>query len=320
MGGTRRSHVYGPVWSRRLGRSLGVDLVPYKVCSYDCVYCQLGRTTRKTVRRGEFAPVGEVLADVRRALASGPAPDFLSLAGSGEPTLHAGLGELIAALRRRTTIPVAVLTNGSLLLRPDVRRELARADLVLPSLDAGDARTFRRVNRPHPSLRFDEMVEGLAEFTAGFAGTVWLEVFLLDGWTTMPAQVARLADLARRIAPARVQLNTVARPPADPRAVAVPHAALLRIARAFDGPVDLLVDRPGARRPRRPRKDDAVTAAAVLELLRRRPCTVEGIAAGLGLSPDESVRQVEALVGAGRVRAVRRGGALFYAAVRRPAS
>jgi len=319
MGQPKRSLVYGPVWSRRLGRSLGIDLVPYKVCSYDCVYCQLGRTTRRTVRRAEYVPVREVLADVRRALAAGPAPDFLSLAGSGEPTLHAGLGDLIAALKRRTTVPVAVLTNGSLLGRPEVRRELGRADLVLPSLDAGDARMFRRVNRPHPSLRFDEMVEGLAEFTAGFAGAVWLEVFLLDGWTTTPEQAARLAALARRIAPARVQLNTVARPPADPRAVAVPHPVLARIARRFDGPVDLLVDRPRPRRPGRSGGEGGEAEAAVLELLRRRPCTAEGIAAGLGLSPIEAHKRVEALREAGRVRAVRRGSELFYAVTRGPA-
>lgn len=312
--------MYGPVWSRRLRRSLGIDLVPYKVCSYDCVYCQLGRTTRRTVRRIEYAPVGEVLADVRRALAAGPTPDFLSLAGSGEPTLHAGLGEIIAALKRRTTVPVAVLTNGSLLMRADVRRDLARADLVLPNLDAGDTRMFRRVNRPHPSLRFSEVVEGLAEFTAGFAGTVWLEVFLLAGWTATPEQVARLAELARRISPARVQLNTVARPPADPRAAAVPYAALARLARRFDGPVDLLVDRTRTRRPGGRGSAEGEVENAVLELLRRRPCTVEGIAAGLGLSPNEALERVEALARSGRVRAVRRAGALFYTATRRPAS
>lgn len=317
MGPAARSHVYGPVWSRRLGRSLGIDLIPYKVCSYDCVYCQLGRTTRRTVRRREYVPVGEVLADARRALAAGPTPDFLSLAGSGEPTLHAGLGELIAALKRRTTVPVAVLTNGSLLGRPEVRRELALADLVLPSLDAGDARMFRRVNRPDPSLRFNEVVQGLAEFTAGFTGAVWLEVFLLSGWTTTPAQVARLAALAHAIGPTRVQLNTVARPPAERRAAAVSHAMLQRLARRFGGPVDLLVER-GEAPPAR--TEAAGGDAAVLELLRRRPCTVDGLAAGLGLAPNEALKRVEALRRAGRVRAVRRDGRTFYEASRRSAS
>ncbi|MBN1773527.1 MAG: radical SAM protein [Deltaproteobacteria bacterium] len=311
MGVPKRSHVYGPVWSRRLGRSLGIDLIPYKICSYDCVYCQLGRTTRKTVQRREYVPLGEVLDDLRRRLAAGPTPDFVSLAGSGEPTLHAGLGELIAALKRRTTVPVAVLTNGSLLARPGVRRELARADLVLPSLDAGDARMFRRVNRPHPSLRFRDVVEGLAEFVAGFGGAVWLEVFLLAGWTTAPDQVRRLAELARRVGPARVQLNTVARPPAEQRAAAVPHAELVRLARQFDGPVDLLVDRPAAA----PRGKTAGDLAAVLELLGRRPCTIAGMAAGLGLHPNDALKRVEALRQAGRVRAVRRGARTFYEAV-----
>jgi wyosine [tRNA(Phe)-imidazoG37] synthetase (radical SAM superfamily) len=317
MGTTAGSYVYGPVWSRRLGRSLGVDLVPYKVCSYDCVYCQLGRTTCRTVERRAYVPLGGVLAELRRRLAAGPAPDFIGLAGSGEPTLHAELGELIAALKRRTAVPVAVLTNGSLLACPDVRRELARADLVLPSLDAGDARMFRRVNRPHPSLRFADMAAGLAEFTGGFTGAVWLEVFLLGGWTTAPEQVSRLAALARAIAPARVQLNTVVRPPAERRAAAVSRAVLERIARRFAGPVELLVERAGAAAES---GAGPCGAAAVLELLRRRPCSVDGIAAGLGLAPNEALKLVVALRRAGRVRVMRRAGRTFFAAVRRAGS
>ena len=125
-------HVYGPVPSRRLGRSLGVDLVPFKVCSYDCVYCQLGRTTTKTTERREWVPLAEVLPELRARLASAGPVDDVALAGSGEPTLHSALGEVIRAVRTMTSAPIAVLTNGSLLFREDVRRDLFAADVVLP--------------------------------------------------------------------------------------------------------------------------------------------------------------------------------------------
>lgn len=185
------SVVYGPVPSRRLGWSLGVDLVPYKTCTYDCVYCQLGRTTRQTLERGEYVPTSQILEGVERALASleehrGRRPDWIGLAGSGEPTLHSHLGEVVAAIKARTNVPVAVLTNGSLLWSRSVRQELAEADLVLPSLDAGDEALFHYVNRPHPDLDFDQVVQGLVDFRREFRRPIWLEVFLLGGVTDVP--------------------------------------------------------------------------------------------------------------------------------------
>ena len=159
-------HVFGPVPSRRLGRSLGVDLVPFKTCSYDCIYCQLGRTTKKTIERKEYAPLGEVLDEVGRKLAETARPDFITLSGSGEPTLHARLHELVAGIREMTGIPLAVLTNGSLLWDEAVRDALAGVDLVIPSLDAGTPRAFARVNRPHHGVSFEKMLGGLIDFRA----------------------------------------------------------------------------------------------------------------------------------------------------------
>jgi len=174
-------HVYGPVPSRRLGRSLGIDLVPFKVCSYDCVYCQLGRTTTKTTERREWVPLAEVLPELRARLASAGPVDDVALAGSGEPTLHSALGEVIRAVRTMTSAPIAVLTNGSLLFREDVRRDLFAADVVLPSLDVGDEELFRIVNRPADGIAFEDMVEGLVTFTREFRGEVWLEVLPAPG-------------------------------------------------------------------------------------------------------------------------------------------
>ena len=191
-------HVYGPVPSKRLGRSLGVDLAPFKRCTYDCIYCQLGRTTDKTVEPKAYATSEAICSELERKLSFGPPPDYISLAGSGEPTLNAGIGELIAKIKGMTNIPVAVLTNGSLLWRDEVRAALMAADLVLPSLDAGDEAMFQYVNRPHRDISFERMIAGLSDFVRVYPGPVWLEVFLLAGVTAMPG-----GDRENRCAPAQ---------------------------------------------------------------------------------------------------------------------
>jgi wyosine [tRNA(Phe)-imidazoG37] synthetase (radical SAM superfamily) len=303
-------HVYGPVPSRRLGRSLGVDLVPLKVCSYDCVYCQLGRTTTKTTERREWVPLAEVLPELRAKLASAGPVDDVALAGSGEPTLHSGLGEVIRAVRTMTSAPIAVLTNGSLLFREDVRQDLFAADLVLPSLDVGDEELFRIVNRPAEGIPFERMVEGLVAFTREFRGEVWLEVLLLDGATEAPSQVAKIASLVGRIAPARVQLGTVARPPSELFAQTVSAARLLSIASLLPGRVEVLPP-PGEPEARGSGERSAGTAE-VLDLLRRRPCTAEDVAEGLALHRNEATKVLDRLTAAGEVRTVVSGGRFFF--------
>jgi wyosine [tRNA(Phe)-imidazoG37] synthetase (radical SAM superfamily) len=303
-------YVYGPVPSRRLGRSLGIDLVPFKTCSYDCIYCQLGRTTRKTTEREAYAPPDAVVAQVARSLRTGSAPDFIGIAGSGEPTLHSGIGGLIDRIKELTAIPVAVLTNGSLLWVPDVRRALARADVVMPSLDAGNARTFQRVNRPHPRITFERMVDGLLSFAQGYSGEIWLEVFVLGRITDQREEIAPIAEIARRLRPARVQLNTVSRPPAEDEARAVPAESLEQFRELFGAGCEIIAEAP--RGGPRPRGAGAGAAEEIATLLARRPCTVEGIATGLGLAPNDVIKHLDALVRRHAVRAVRRSDAVFY--------
>jgi wyosine [tRNA(Phe)-imidazoG37] synthetase (radical SAM superfamily) len=235
-------YLYGPVPSRRLGRSLGIDLVPFKTCTYDCIYCQLGRTTSKTMERRPYAPIHDILDELKIKLATGEAPDYISLAGSGEPTLHSEIGELIGKIRELTEIPVAVLTNGSLLYLPEVREDLMRADLVIPSLDAGDHTIFQYVNRPHREISFDNMVNGLIDFTDDYPGQVWLEVLLVSGVTSMAADVEKIAGWANKISPARVQLNTVCRPAAEDYACAVACNQMNNLAGLFAGKVEIISD------------------------------------------------------------------------------
>ncbi len=301
-------YIYGPVPSRRLGRSLGVDLVPYKVCTYDCIYCQLGRTPNKTIERKEWVPTREVLAQLKDALHS--APDYITLSGSGEPTLHAETGQLIRAIKSMTDIPVAVITNGSLLWQRDVQEALLDADLVVPSLDADSEAVFRYVNRPYATIHFDQMVNGLKEFRQRFQGEYWLEVFLLNGVTTVEKRIESLAQCIRQIAPDRVQVNTVARPPAEGYAEAVPHGRLEQIARALNGNAEVIAAYPHGKVTDSFRSD----TQAVVNLLTRRPCSLEDIASGLGIAPNEAAKHLDRLISAGRVRITRQHGTFYRAA------
>jgi len=311
----RVQYVYGPVPSRRLGRSLGVDLIPFKTCTYDCVYCQLGRTTNLTLRRQECVPVDPVVADVERRLAELDAPpDYVTLAGSGEPTLHARLSRLVAEIRRRTNVPVAVLTNGSLLSEPAVADALAEVDLVVPSLDASAAGVWRRVNRPHPDLVWERMIGGLETFTARFGGQVWLEVMLLEGLTGTETEASAIAMLARRIGPDRVQLNTAVRPAAEASVRPVPAERLEELAALFDPPAEVVAE---FREPAH-RAAAGATAEEVLALLRRRPCSARDVADGLGIPPNEALKRIDELNVAGRAEAVRRDGGVFYKALDAP--
>jgi wyosine [tRNA(Phe)-imidazoG37] synthetase (radical SAM superfamily) len=305
-------YIYGPVPSRRLGLSLGVDLVPFKTCTYDCIYCQLGRTTHKTAERREYVPMTDVLAELEQKLADGPVPDYVTLSGSGEPTLNERLGQLIREIKKLTYIPIAVFTNGSLLWQCEVQDALMEADLVLPSLDAGDDHLFRYVNRPHREIAFDRMVQGITEFTRRFPKPVWLEVFLLAGVTGILPEVEKIAALARRIQPQRVQLNTVSRPPFEEFAWPVSWNQMKEFANLFDGKVEVISEGDKSRSP----VLNEVTDADILALLSRRPCTVQEVSAGLGLPVGETADRLQALADQRAWLSVGEHGAIFYQVVR----
>jgi len=304
----KRSHVYGPVPSRRLGRSLGVDLIPFKVCSFDCISCQLGPTTTKTIERQDYVPVDDLIEQVRAALATGGQPDYITLAGSGEPTLHVYLDEIIRRIKKLSDIPVALLTNGSLFYREGVRRDTVLADVVLPSLDAPDAALFERINRPHPSIEFERLVEGLEQFRKDYTGQIWLEVFLLAGLNDGEAEIARFNAQIERIHPDKIHLNTTVRPAADPGALRVPPEDMARICELFGARASVAADFEDIHVWRKP----AVTRSHILEMLKRRPCTLGDIAGGLGVNRNEALKHIDALLAQRQIRVKRHESELYY--------
>jgi wyosine [tRNA(Phe)-imidazoG37] synthetase (radical SAM superfamily) len=194
-----------------------VDPIPFKTCNYNCVYCQLGRTTPLSNKRRDFFPPADILAEVRAALeAHKPGEiDYITFVGQGEPLLYASLGQLISDVKALTNIPVAVITNGSLLFRPEVRAEISRADAVMPTLDAASEETFRRVNRPWPRLHMAQIIEGMAIFRKIFDGQLWIEVMLVKGLNDTEEALADIAEALDRICPDQVHLNVPIRPPAE---------------------------------------------------------------------------------------------------------
>ncbi len=211
------NYVFGPVPSRRLGQSLGIDTIPLKTCNWNCVYCQLGRSMPLTNERREYIPVDDIIIETEQALnshANGEI-DWVTFVGSGEPTLHSSLGELIRRVKNITALPVAVITNGSLLYLPEVRQELNAADAVLPTLDAGTAELYRKINRPHPQITFERIVDGLITFRKEYRGKLWVEVMLVKGLNDSLQAVSEIAKILERVKPDAVHINFPTRPPSE---------------------------------------------------------------------------------------------------------
>jgi wyosine [tRNA(Phe)-imidazoG37] synthetase (radical SAM superfamily) len=304
-------YVFGPVPSRRLGMSLGIDIVPFKNCTFDCVYCQLGVTTRKTIDRGNFVPQDEVLAEIREVIdKKADNIDFITFSGSGEPTLNAQLGEMISRTKVFTDIPVAVITNGSLLYMDDVRNDLSEADLVVPSLDAITDSTLAKINRPYESLTAKILVDGLRDFTRQFKGKIWLEIMIIKGINDDMGELKQTATLVRDLKLDKIQLNTVVRPPAEDFALPLTAEEMKEIARLFDDRVEIIVDFDKIVKHKT--QDEESIEERISALLRRRPCTVDDISTSLGLHRNEVIKYVNHLLQADSIKQTRRGDKWYY--------
>jgi len=272
--------VYGPVPSRRLGRSLGVNPIPFKTCNYSCVYCQLGRTTQMTNQRQDFFPPNEILHELKKALdpeigSSRNELDFVTFVGEGEPTLCKSLGWLISKTKELTDIPVAVDTNGSLLHRADVRTELLQAEVVMPTLSAGTAETFRKIHRPVREITFDMVVDGIERFRAEYAGALWVEIMLVKGLNDSEEELQALRSRLERIEPDRIYLNVPIRPPAEPWVVP-PDKEAIAVAQAILSDltvVAITAEEQGAFSM----GGFATPEEAILAILRRHPMREEQV-------------------------------------------
>ena len=294
-------YLYGPVPSRRLGRSLGVDIVPHKVCSYDCVYCQLGRTTRLTSTPEPLVCAKGVIREIEHWLKQGGTADYITLAGSGEPTLNADLGEMIRATKKLTDIPLAVITNGSLLGETGIREAVSMADMLLPSLDAGTERAFRAVNRPAPSISFLEVTEGLVQTAHEFVGPIWLEIMLVKEVNDSEAELHAMREIVRRVCPDKLQINTVERPSRSGDARRVPDETLVRACEILGDSAEIItsgVVTPADDRQWRQIEDE------LMRMLSRRPCTIGDIVAVSGRNIHEVTKHLCRLVQEGLIEQI----------------
>jgi wyosine [tRNA(Phe)-imidazoG37] synthetase (radical SAM superfamily) len=311
MNGKHYRYLFGPVPSRRLGRSLGVDLLCERRCSFDCVFCEVGATDVLTRERREYVPTAAVIAELHDWLREGGQADVITLAGAGEPTLHTGFGEVIDAVHAACRIPVALLTNSTLLGDADVRAAAARADIVKVSLSAWDDASMVALNHPAEGLTFAGLLDGLRVFCATYRGRLWVEVLLVRGINDAPEQVARIAALTAGLKPEKVQLNTVVRPPAFETAEAVGEESLAALALLFTPPAEVIAPHRGGGAAKR---ELAEAGDDLRAMLARRPCTAGDIAAVMGITPEAAMARAEALVAAGTVHHVEKDGVRYYSA------
>lgn len=303
--------LFGPVPSRRLGMSLGIDLVPKKVCSLDCVYCEVGKTTKLTLDRKEYVKLSNVKDELVRYFDQNPDPDYITFSGSGEPTLNLYIGELLAFIKeKKPNIPTAVLTNGTLLYDETVRAAIKSADLVLPSLDAATDSVFQSINRPQTDLSITEIIQGLVDFRAEFLGTMWLEVFLLPGYNMDTAELTALKNAIVKINPDRVQINTLDRPGTVQNLSSATHKQLQEVVDFWNLPNVEIIAAATVRKKSEAYRND--TENAIIETILRRPCTVDDLTKILGVHINEVNKYLDVLEADHRIEQVQEERGLFY--------
>jgi len=304
-------YLFGPVPSRRLGMSLGVDLVPKKVCSLNCVYCEVGRTTKLTTDRREYILYDKVTEELDHYFLHNADPDYVTFSGSGEPTLNSRIGDVLNFIKKKKPdIPVAVLTNGTLLINKQVRSELLNADVVLPSLDAATEDSFEKINRPASNVHMEEYIQGLIDFREEFKGKIWLEVLIIPGYNNSPEDLTALKQAFKKIKPDSIQLNTLDRPGVVEEITAATHTELQQIVDFWKlDNVEIIAAAPQRKNIQSYRSD---TESAILGTIARRPCTLDDLVKILGLHINEVNKYLDVLEHENKIVYTREERGLFY--------
>jgi len=304
-------YLFGPVPSRRLGMSLGVDLVPHKVCSLNCIYCECGRTTNLTIERKEYVSYDEVVKELDHYFDNNPNPDYITFSGSGEPTLNSRIGDVLKFVKQKKPgIPVAVLTNGTLLFQKQVRKELLEADVVLPSLDAASDLSFRKVNRPLHALNISEYIKGIQDFRNEYKGKIWLEVLIIPGYNDSREELELLKKAIVKIHPDSIQLNALDRPGAIKDLSTASRSQLEEIVDFWKlDNVEIIAAAPERKDIQSYRKD---IEAAILETIYRRPCTLMDLTKILGLHMNEVNKYLDVLESDNKIESSHQKRGIFY--------
>lgn len=304
-------YLFGPVPSRRLGISLGIDLMPHKICPLNCVYCECGQTTKLTTVRKEYVPVDWVIKELTHFLINNPAPNYITFSGSGEPTLNSGIGKILDFIKEKyPEIPVAVLTNGTLFFNKKVRNEIMKADLVLPSLDAATDNVFRKINRPPKTITIESCIDGLVDLRNEYSGKIYLEIFILSGYNNHSEELDELKKAILRINPDLVQLNTLDRPGTVPGLGAATKSELQSIIDYWNlKNVEIIAAAPDRKKIESYRQD---IETAILETISRRPCTLDDLTKMLGKHINEINKYLDVLETEGKTTTIKQDRGLFY--------
>lgn len=304
-------YLFGPVPSRRLGMSLGVDLIPHKICSFNCIYCECGHTTVLTKNRKEYIPFDELLKELKHYFNNNPKPEYITFSGAGEPTLNSRIGDVIEFIKHSWgDIPVAVLTNGSLFYDKNLRKELLKADVVLPSLDTASNRTFQKINRPFYDIELSDYIQGLIEFKKEYKGKLLLEVFILPGYNDDKENLIALKDALLKINPDMIQVNTLDRPGTIDNIRPATKAELLQVVNFWNlSNVEIIAAVSERKKIKSYRKELENT---IIETIKRRPCTLDDIAKILGIHINEINKYLGVLEDEGKINVTKMERGTFY--------
>jgi len=304
-------YLYGPVPSRRLGMSLGIDLIPKKVCSLNCVYCEVGKTTKLTTDRLEYVKYDKVIYELKNFMRSNPKIDYITFSGSGEPTLNSRIGDVLNFVKDNyPDVKTAVLTNGTLLSDKNLRKELLKADVILPSLDAAGQEAFKKINRPAPELSLQNYIQGIIDLRKEYEGKIWLEVLFLKGYNDSEDELIKLKEAILKIKPDSVQLNTLDRPGTVEGLIPLTKDELQHIIDFWGFTnVEIIASQIERTTISSYRSD---VESAILETIARRPCTLDDLHRLLGIHVNEINKYLGTLETEGKIvtRNLERG--VFY--------